>query len=70
MIDWSALIQVVIVTLIGAVAIVSIVSLGAKFMEYAAEGRKGGYATAGYALLGIAVVIVGFGFYLLIPHFH
>ena len=39
---------------------------GAKDKKWTSRG----YAIAGYALLGIAVVIVGFGFYLLIPHFH
>ncbi|MEZ5085541.1 MAG: hypothetical protein R2722_04585 [Tessaracoccus sp.] len=70
MIEWGALAQVAVVTLLGAVAIVGIVSLATRFLEYAAEGRRGGYTLAGYALLAVSVVIVGFGLYLLIPYFH
>ncbi|HMR48268.1 MAG TPA: hypothetical protein PKE40_14015 [Arachnia sp.] len=70
MIDWGALAQVAVVTLVGAVAIVGIVSLATRWLEYASEGRGVGYKAGGYALLGVSILIVGFGLYLLIPYFH
>ncbi|MDF1490130.1 hypothetical protein [Tessaracoccus caeni] len=70
MIDWGALGQVALVTLFGALAIVGIVSLATRYLEYAAEGKGRLYSVAGYALLLVTAAIVLFGLYLLIPYFH
>lgn len=70
MIAWGALAQVAVVTLVGAVAIVGIVSLATRWLEYAEAGRGSAYKAGGYLLLGLSIGIVGFGLYLLIPYFH
>jgi hypothetical protein len=71
-IDWWALVQVSIVTIVGAMAIVSLMSLANWFL--APQDEAGSTVSwrrvGGYALIGLMGLIVAFGIYLLVPYFH
>ncbi len=83
-IDWSALGLVAITTVVAAVAVVGIFSLGVFALTSGHRGaddpgsdtgairtRTGGAATlAGYACLAVAGLLVLYGLYLIIPQFH
>ncbi|UYG16252.1 hypothetical protein BRM3_11615 [Brachybacterium huguangmaarense] len=70
-IDFAALGLVAVVTLVSAVVLVSVVSIGARLLEAGPSGavstsrRMGGWSM--FALAGLAVL---FGLYLVIPYFH
>lgn len=70
-IDFGALGLVAGVTLVAAVVLVTIVSLGARLVDggpdaVAPTARRLG----GWALFGLAGLAVLFGLYLVIPYFH
>ena len=72
-IDWWALVLVALVSTGMSVLFVILLSAGIRLVV-AARGRSGGGATAaisgGYALLGLAGLLVLFGIYLIVPQFH
>jgi len=74
-IDWNSLALVAITTVVAAVAIVGIFSLGVYALT------SGGRATevaaprpmarfAGYACIGVSGLLVVYGLYLIVPQFH
>jgi hypothetical protein len=74
-IDWNSLLLVAITTVVAAVAIVGIFSIGVVALT--SGGDEGGAAhpnaaakLAGYACVGISGVLVLYGLYLIIPQFH
>lgn len=75
-IDWISLGRVAMVTVVAAVAIVSVVSGGALMLDKAKlradAGGSGaaGIAALGWAMIGVAGLAVLFGLYLIIPYFH
>lgn len=74
-IDWSSLGLVAITTVVAAISIVGIFSVGVVALTSAearvAAGRRAGpIRVAGYACLGIAGLIALYGIYLIIPFFH
>ncbi|AZZ40141.1 hypothetical protein [Acidipropionibacterium jensenii] len=74
-IDWIALAQVAMVTVLAAVAIVGVVSGGALMLDRAKirEGNGDGTASLvmiGWSMIGLAGLVVLYGLYLLIPYFH
>lgn len=78
-IDWMALLQVSIVTFIGTLIVVGVVSLAAALLDRGHIAAAAGeiespyhsrYAWASYLLFAVAFGIVAFGLYLLIPWWH
>ncbi len=74
-IDWASLGLVAVTTVVAAVSIVGIFSIGVAAMgaadTRAARGQSVGLAKfAGFTCLAIAGVIALFGIYLIIPAFH
>ncbi len=79
-IDWASLVLVAITTVIAAVAIVGIFSLGVTALTSGGEHESGGAMIqtqahplariAGYACVGISALLVLYGLYLIIPQFH
>lgn len=74
-IDWGALGVVSIVTLIGTVFVVGVVSCAALLLDLsharAQAGRPAPALRAGaIALVGCCVLILLFGLWLIIPYFH
>ena len=81
-IDWSSLGLVAITTVVAAVAVVGIFSLGV--LSLSAGVRRGATASpgsastrpalggtvAGYACIGVSAALVLYGLYLIIPQFH
>ncbi len=71
-IDWLALLQVTIVTIVAAAAIATLVSLSnwaftpAGGAEQPTRSRK----VLGIVFLGLVGLIILFGLYLMIPYFH
>lgn len=71
-IDWWALVLVGVVSIGMSVLFVILLSAGIRLVV-AAHGRSRGAAVAlssGYALLGLAGLLVLFGIYLIVPQFH
>ncbi|MDR1387479.1 MAG: hypothetical protein LBJ44_07845 [Propionibacteriaceae bacterium] len=71
-IDWWALVQVSVVTIVGAMAIVSLMSL-ANWLLVPPDGASqavGWRRFSGYGVIGLMGLIVAFGIYLLVPYFH
>lgn len=70
-IDFAALGLVAGVTLLACVALVTVVSLGARLLD-AGEGRtvSATRRAGGWAMLAIAGAMILFGLYLVIPFFH
>jgi hypothetical protein len=73
-INWGALGLVAGVTIIAAMAIVGIFSLGVAALTHG-QRTHGGRATTsetvvGYACLGLSGLIAIYGLYLIIPQFH
>jgi len=74
-IDWASLGLVAITTVVAAISIVGIFSIGVAALSSAdarlAAGRGVGLTrVAGYASLGTAGLIALYGIYLIIPAFH
>ncbi len=73
-INWSALGLVALVTLAGAIGIVSLFSLGVGRLTSAARAKGGTAATVatatGYLFLAAAGVIAVWGVYMIIPALH
>ena len=84
-IDWSALGLVAITTLVAAIAVIGIFSLGVFALTGGARATTDDQAAgaapvraetgaaakaAGYACLAIAGLLVLYGLYLIIPQFH
>ena len=71
-IDWWALVLVALVSIGMSMLFVILLSAGIRLVV-AARGRSSGAAVAlsgGYALLGLAGLLVLFGIYLIVPQFH
>jgi hypothetical protein len=79
-IDWASLVLVAITTVVAAIAIVGIFSLGVAALTSGGTHESGGglVATppnaaakiAGYICVGISGLLVLYGLYLIIPQFH
>jgi hypothetical protein len=79
-IDWASLVLVAITTVVAAIAIVGIFSLGVAALTSGGERESGGSLVqnppspgakfAGYACVGISGLLVLYGLYLIIPQFH
>ena len=80
-IDWASLGLVAITTVIAAVAIVGIFSLGVTALTSGGDHETGGSIgrptqpspaakIAGYACVGVSGMLVLYGLYLIIPQFH
>ena len=79
-IDWASLVLVAITTVVAAIAIVGIFSLGVAALTSGGEHESGGTLVqtpphtlariAGYACVGISGLLVLYGLYLIIPQFH
>lgn len=71
-IDWWALVLVGVVSIAMSVLFVILLSAGIRLVV-AARGRDGAATltlSTGYALLGLAGLLVLFGLYLIVPQFH
>ena len=71
-IDWWALVLVGVVSIVMSVLFVILLSAGIRLVV-AARGRTGGATltlSSGYALLGLAGLLVLFGLYLIVPQLH
>jgi hypothetical protein len=85
-IDWHSLLLVAITTVVAAIAIVGIFSLGVLALTGGNRGTAGsadagpaeagpaqvgpGARLAGYACIGISALLVLYGLYLVVPQFH
>jgi len=73
-INWGALMLVAVTTLVAAIAVVGIFSLGVVALTSGA-GRAGAVPhvvarVAGYACIAVSGMLVLYGLYLIIPQFH
>ena len=74
-IDWAALGIVAAVSIMTTLVFTALLSGGIRLVSQATieanqAHRSGGIRTAGYALLGIAGLVVALGLYLIVPIFH
>jgi hypothetical protein len=74
-IDWAALGQVTVVSILTSVIFTILLAAGIRLVSMAKiKSNEGGSSTAivsvGYVLLGIAGLLVLFGIYLIVPRFH
>ena len=74
-VQWGALASVAVVSIFGSVLFVFLLASGIRMLSVATvrtnQGNSGTAAlSAGYALLGLAGLLVLFGLYLIIPQFH
>ena len=74
-IEWAALGGVAVVSIIGSVLFVFLLSFGIRMISVATlrtnQGSSGTAAlSVGYALIGLAGLLVLFGLYLIVPQFH
>ena len=79
-IDWASLGLVAITTVVAAIAIVGIFSLGVAALTSGGDHESGSTLVknppsaaaklAGYACVGISGLLVLYGLYLIIPQFH
>ena len=74
-IDWAALGIVAVVSIAASVIFTILLAAGIRLVSVAKiKSNEGGSGTAtvslGYALLGIAGLLVLFGLYLIVPQFH
>ena len=79
-IDWASLGLVAITTVIAAIAIVGVFSLGVAALTSGKEYESGGSLVqsppnpaaklAGYLCVGISGLLVLYGLYLIVPQFH
>ena len=78
-IDWASLVLVAITTVVAAIAIVGIFSLGVAALTSGGQHESGGSLVhnppsagakiAGYLCVGISGLLVLYGLYLIIPQF-
>jgi hypothetical protein len=69
-IDWASLGLVAITTVVAALAIIGIFSLGVVALT-SDVGRPNPVARlSGYACVGVAGLLVVYGLYLIVPQFH
>lgn len=78
-VNWRALIEVTLVTFLGGLLVVTIVSLAAALLQSSYLATEAGKARSAFhtleawlsiVLFLIVIGIVGFGFYLLVPWWH
>jgi hypothetical protein len=74
-IDWAALGVVTVVSIMASVVFTILLAAGIRLVSAAKiKSNEGSSGTAtvslGYALLGIAGLLVLFGLYLIVPQFH
>jgi hypothetical protein len=74
-INWNALLLVAVTTVVAALAIVGIFSLGVAALTSGGARTSGGRPApvarlAGYACIGVSGLLVLYGLYLIIPQFH
>lgn len=75
-VEWGSFLLVTVVSLVSAVAVVTVASFGMKLYENAQQARKtegesGRLALAvARGLFGLCGLVVLFGVYLIIPAFH
>ena len=74
-IDWAALGVVTVVSIMASVVFTILLAAGIRLVSAAKiKSNEGGSGTAtvslGYALLGIAGLLVLLGLYLIVPQFH
>ena len=74
-IDWAALGTVAVVSIVSSVIFTILLGSGIRLVSAAKiksnQGGSGTFAySLGYALLGLAGLLVLFGIYLIIPQFH
>ena len=74
-IDWAALGIVAVVAITAALTFTALLSGGIRLVSQAAletnrTHHSVGIRTAGYALLGLAGLVVAFALYLIVPIFH
>ena len=74
-VQWGALASVAVVSIFGSVLFVFLLSFGIRMISVATlrtnQGSSGTAAlSAGYALIGLAGLLVLFGLYLIVPQFH
>jgi len=74
-IDWAALGVVTVVSIMASVVFTILLAAGIRLVSAAKiKSNEGGSGSAtvslGYALLGIAGLLVLFGLYLIVPQFH
>ena len=74
-IDWAALGTVAVVSVVAAVAFTLLLSGGIRLLSVAKvrsnQGDSGSAAqSGGYALIGVAGILVLYGLYLIIPQLH
>lgn len=78
-INWMALLEVSVVTFVGTMIVVGIVSLAAALLDKGHIAAAAGevespyhsrYALVSFVLFGVVLAIIAFGFYLLIPWWH
>jgi len=73
-INWDALLQVVVVSLIAGIGVVVIGAFAARLLDSGHERQQGGQSgtallVSAYALFVLAGLIVLFGLWLMIPYF-
>lgn len=76
MIEWESFLVVAVVSLIAAIVVVTVASLGMRLYENAVHARatnastgRWGLATARF-LFGLCGLVVLYGVYLIVPGFH
>ena len=71
-INWGALALVAAVTIVAAIAIVGLFSLGVAALtsRQRADNGSGTITVTGYGLLALSGLIAIYGLYLIIPQFH
>lgn len=74
-IDWAALGVVAVVALVATMAFVLLLSAGIRLVSAGRVGTSGGRTRTaagplGYAVLGLAAMLVLFGIWLIVPQFH
>jgi hypothetical protein len=74
-IDWAALGQVTVVSIVTSVIFTILLAAGIRMVSLAKiKSNEGGSGTAilsiGYVLLGLAGLLVLFGIYLIVPQLH
>ena len=71
-INWGALVLVAVVTVVAAIAIVGLFSLGVAALtsRQRTDNSSGTLAVAGYGCLAVSGLIAIYGLYLIIPQFH
>jgi len=71
-INWGALVLVAVVTIVAAIAIVGLFSLGVAALtsRQRVDGGSSTLTVAGYGCLALSGLIAIYGLYLIIPQFH